>query len=71
MNPDKVVFTKKKDGTYYIETTHDYPDRTSVDSYEYCEVIWKDPERGVPESVSILSDWGTSSMYYKTKEGND
>ncbi len=66
MAPDKVIFTKNKDGTYRIEVTCNYPNKTTVMDNCKCEVKWKDSDIGIPEEVSFLSDLCSYSEYYKT-----
>lgn len=65
MNPDKVVFTKNKDGTYCVEVTCNYPDRTTVFEGHRCDIKWKDPCCGIPESIEFLSNMASGAIYYK------
>lgn len=64
MNPDKVVFTKNKDGTYRVEVTCKYPDRTTVFENHKCGINWKDPGFGIPENITLLSDMASGAIYY-------
>ena len=68
MVPDRVVFTKSKDGTYRIEVTCDYPNKTTVMDNCKCEVKWRDPDMGIPEEVLFLTDSCSYSEYYITKK---
>lgn len=70
MNPDKVVFTKSKDGTYCIQTTHIHSNRTTVMENYRCDVKWKDSVLGIPESVTFLSNMASGAIYYK-EDTND
>lgn len=65
MNPDKVIFTKNKNGAYCIEVTCNYPDRTTVFESHKCDIKWKDPCCGIPESIEFLSDMESGAIYYK------
>lgn len=67
MSPDKVVFTKSKDGTYCIEVTCKYQDRTTIFENYKCDIKWKDPCCVVPESIKFLSNMASGAIYYKEK----